>query len=83
MSVPTGPFQPKDPHKNRGYLVVMNSGGSLITVTTKKITAADNTTQPKGAVLARTILRRDPADKVRAVTSDDYGTSPSGTTDTN
>jgi len=83
MATPTGPYQPKDPQKNRGHLVVMKNGGSLITVTTKKIKADDNTTQPKGAVLARTIVRRDPADKVRVVTSDDYGTSPSGTTDTN
>jgi hypothetical protein len=83
MATPTGPFQPKDPHKNRGHLVVMKNGGSLITVTTKKITASDNTTQPKGAVVARTILRRDPTDRTKHVTSDDYGTAPSGTTDTN
>lgn len=83
MATPTGPYQPKDPQKNRGHLVVMKNGGSMITVTTKKITAADGTTQPKGAVLARTILRTDPADKTRHVTSDDYGTSASGTTDTN
>jgi len=83
MSTPTGPYDPKSPHKNRGHIVVMKNCGSMITITTKKITAEDNTTQAKGSVLARTIVRRDPADRTRHVTDNDYGTSPSGTTDTN
>jgi len=83
MSTPTGPFEPKDPQKNRGHLVVMKNGGSMITVTTKKIKAADNTTKAKGEVVARTIIRRDPTDRTKHVTSNDYGTSPSGTSDTN
>lgn len=83
MATPTGPYDPKIPYKNRANLVVMKNGGSMITITTKKITASDGTTQPKGSILARTIVRRDPSDRNKAVTDNDYGTTPSGTTDTN